>query len=1017
MRIAILGPLAAGPDAIGGARLRRLLVRLALASGRTVTVEELTDALWPEERPADPSNAVQSLVSRLRRALGSPGVLESVPGGYRLTASTDAAEFEQLVRQAATTPDPAAAASLLRQALALWRGPALGDVAADPFAIGHAARLEESRLSALEDLADADLAASDGSQSGLPELIARLSELTVEHPLRERLHATRIRALHAAGRTAEALAAYEHVRADLAAELGADPGPDLRALHLELLRATPPAGPRTNLRAPLTSFVGRDAEIERILAQLREHRLVTLVGPGGAGKTRLATTVAARVLHGPGEAEVWVAELAAVSDAADVPRAVQAALGPSLLLHPRGDTIGALAEALSGGPALLVLDNCEHLIGAAARLAEDLLGRCPELSVLATSREPLAIAGEALSPVGPLPPETAARLFTERARAADPGFAPDEQVAEICRRLDGLPLAIELAAARLRSLTLRQVAERLDDRLALLTGGSRTALPRHQTLRAVVAWSWDLADERERALAERLSVFPGTFDAEAAACLDACIDALATLVDKSLLQQAPGGRYRMLETIREFALERLADSGRGPAARAAHAAYFLRLAETAEPQLRGGGQREWMNRLAAEHDNLLAALHHAAAAGDADTAVRLAAALGPFWFTWGSKRASASWLGTALQVEGPAPAVARTIATAIYLISSAFSGAFATSLEVAGRLRELIDGLGPDDDHPLLALLEPALALFTDDDELGLAAIGRRLDHPDPWTRAILRMTRGAMLENRGDLLGMRADMLVAEAELAALGEHWGRSQALTILAGSHMVLGEFDQAVSALETAAELITALDPANPASHQRVMLAAARLMAGDAERGRRELEALANAPARGWDARLVAFAQLELGNLHRREGDVATADRLYQAASAAIERLPVMAPQFTALVLARRAHVAAAAGDMDGAARLVATAAEHTLPVKDMPVLALVGVATAAVWAARGEPGRAARVLGAAERLRGLPDAYEPDVVALTARLRGELGAAAFDEEYAGGRDLTRAEAIEQVRDVM
>ncbi|MFE0077309.1 BTAD domain-containing putative transcriptional regulator [Nonomuraea sp. NPDC059023] len=1023
MRIAILGPLAAGSATIGGTRLRWLLVRLALAGGRAVTLEELTDALWPGAVPADPANAVQSLVSRLRRALPSPSALESVPGGYRLTAVTDAAEFEQLVRQAAATPDPAASASLLRRALGLWRGPALADVTAAPFATGHAARLEESRLSAIEDLAEADLTLADlRGAPGLSEVVARLSELTVRHPLRERLHAIRIRALHAAGRTAEALAAYEHLRHALADELGADPGPDLRALHLDLLRATPPPPRRTNLRTPLTSFVGRTTEIDRILGQLRDHRLVTLVGPGGAGKTRLATTVAALVLDPDAtpvddvREGVWLVELAAVSDPGDVAQAVQAVLGAAPPRRPPSDTTGRLAEALSGGPVLLVLDNCEHLVDAAARLADDLLGRCPELTVLATSREPLGIAGEALSPVGPLPLDLAVRLFEERAVAADPSFEPGAQVAEICRRLDGLPLAIELAAARLRSLTLSQVAERLDDRFALLTGGSRTSLPRHQTLRAVVAWSWDLAEDGERALAERLSVFAGTFDAGAAGCVGTSLDALAALVDKSLLQQAPGGRYRMLETIREFALERLVAGGGAEAARDAHAAYFLRLAEIAEPHLRGGAQREWINRLIGEHDNLLAALHHAAAREDADTAVRLAAALGQFWMTWGNNSDSVGWLKTALAVPGPAPVRARTIATAVMLTNSAFGGAPNNPGQSVEGVQELIDAIDPDDDHPLLALIEPALGLFTDDDALGLAAVERHLDHPDPWTRAVLRMARGALLENRGDSLGMRADLLVAEAELAALGEHWARSQALTILAGSHVLLGEFDRAVTALETAIELIRALDAANTTGHQRVWLAGARILRGDAARGRAELEALAAEPPRGWNASSVAFAQLELGDLARRAGDLTEAGRLYAISSRTIERLPVVAPQFHALILAQRAHLSAALGDVADAARRVRGAVERALSVKDMPVLATIGVAAAAVWAARGEPARAARVLGATEQLRGLPAVHHPDVIALTARLRAELGEAAFGKEYAEGSGLTREQAVSQVRDL-
>ena len=463
---------------------------------------------------------------------------------------------------------------------------------------------------------------------------------------------------------------------------------------------------------------------------LDASRLVTLVGPGGAGKTRLAGETAQRVLERFPDG-AWLAELAPVTDPGEVPQAVLSALGPreSRMIAGNGSPAataallrsaeGHLIETLAEKRVLLILDNCEHLVGAAADLAETLLGHAPGLRVLATSREPLTIDGESLFPVPPwgLPdangldefclrireserisaiglPETgngtnngtgtststadgcrtgadtrtraketrgaaprsgaaapltatdtvlaypAVRLFADRAAAVVPDFAVDADtlpdIIQICRSLDGLPLAIELAAARLRTLPLHQIASRLGDRFRLLTGGSRTAMPRHQTLRAVVAWSWELLSEGERGLAERLAVFPGGVTAEAAAAVtpgldpDAAFDLLSALVDKSLLQSVPTGpgeepRFRMLETLREYGADRLDEADRLAATRRAHAAYFRKLAETAEPELRRSEQMMWLKRLNAERDNILAALRFAAADHDADTAVRISA--------------------------------------------------------------------------------------------------------------------------------------------------------------------------------------------------------------------------------------------------------------------------------------------------------------------------------------------------------------------------------------------------------
>ncbi|MEU4534482.1 BTAD domain-containing putative transcriptional regulator [Streptosporangium sp. NPDC023825] len=1047
MRVGILGPLevtAAGESVeIGGVRLRVLLIRLALGTGRVVTADELSDALWPEEQPADRANAVRSLVARLRRSLPDASVLRSDRGGYRLDLPPDAVDahrFERLARagrRALNGGDPEVAGPLLGEALALWRGPALADAVGAPFATAYAAGLEEARLAAIEDRAEADLASGRHAH-----LVAELSEAAIRHPLRERLQGLLLRALHAQGRQAEALAGYEKIRFRLAEELGADPGPELREIHRALLqegRAEPARPQKGNLRTALTSFVGRTAEVRRVGASLAEGRLVTLVGPGGAGKTRLATTVAGELAERwPGGA--WLVELAAVTDTADVPQAVLGALGTREVgfLDAQGaprDTTSRLAEALSRAETLIMLDNCEHLVEAVAHLAEDLLGRCPELRVLATSREPLGILGEVLCPVAPLglpEPDASARqavtspavrLLAERAAAVRPGFVVTEEnvaaVVEICRRLDGLPLAIELAAARMRSLTAPQVAERLGDRFRLLTGGSRTALPRHRTLRAVVDWSWDLLGG-ERRFAERLAVFPGGISVEAAerVCAEpgTALDLLGALVDRSLLQvvEAPQPRFRMLETIREYGLERLAENGEIARVRAAHAAYFLDLAETAEPFLREERQLVWMAVLEAEHDNLLAALHFAADAGDADTAVRLAAALSTFWMMRENYAEAVVRLRLALDVPGEVSSERRSAATAFHMINRMLSGEHEGLEDIVERFRSLAGTIDPDTEDPFLALVEPIFTIFTDDVVRGVAAVERRMSHPDPWTRAMLFMIRSALLENEGEQAGRRRDLLAATAGFRDLGDRWGLAQVLSSLAEAHLVFGDFDEAVEAMEEAIRLLGELNPDDPAAHQRIMLADARAQQGDVDRARAELLAMTRSGERRWSRRNIAFAWLALGDLARRADDLEGAQRHYEAAATGIEGIGFVAPQFRALILQAMAHLAVDRRDPVAAERWLTEATDWAVKGKDMPVLARVGVAAAALRAHRGDLAGAAETLGAAERLRGAPDRFNREIAELTRRLRDALGDAAYDAAHARGMALDRAAALDQVR---
>ncbi|MEE1816230.1 BTAD domain-containing putative transcriptional regulator [Streptomyces sp. SP18ES09] len=685
----VLGPCQAfrtddGTEVVlSGARLRALLTALASAGGRAVGPGALVDQVWADDDDQDRTAALQALVGRLRRALGREAVVSAPGGGYRLAAGPDAVDlhrFERLAAEGAAAlaaGEAERAAALLDEALGLWRGPALADLPgrdAEPLVV----RVEQRHAQARRDRLAADLALGRAAA-----VLAPLAALAAGQPLDEPLQALRIRALRAAGRPAEALAVYEEVRAALADRLGTDPGPELRSLHAGLLseEAPDPAPPPTSgiLPARLTSFIGRDGELAALAAGWAGRRLVTLTGPGGVGKTRLALEAA-----GTYEGPVHLAELASVREESTVVAAVLTALGardtqlwhtPAVDRAGPGGRFGELVEHCAGRRMLLVLDNCEHVVAEAAELAQALLTRCPGVTVLATSREPLGVPGEEVRPLGPLPGDMALRLLAERGAAARPGFDPagdPEAAEEVCRRLDGLPLAIELAAARLRILSVRQIADRLDDRFRLLTSGARTLLPRQQTLRAVVDWSWDLLDASERAVLRRLAVFAGGCELAAAeaVCADgpgappappgAVLDvlgALGSLVDKSLVVAAPDGggmRFRLLETVAEYAGERLDEAGERAAAERRHLTYHRELARRTDPELRGPGQVAAVARLEREHDNLRGALRTAVALGEEQEALCLVHALSWFWQLRNHQAEARTWAVEACRL-GPDP--------------------------------------------------------------------------------------------------------------------------------------------------------------------------------------------------------------------------------------------------------------------------------------------------------------------------------------------------------------------------
>ena len=720
---------------VPGARLRALLIALALEAGQAVPKATLVDWIWGERPPPGAANALQRLVSRLRKALPE-GLVEGQTDGYRLSVEPDAVDavrFERLVGRARNDGDPRRV-SMLREALAMWRGAAMQDVGLQDSAAFDAAvtRLEGLRLTAMEDRFEAEV-----SLGHTVELVTELTDLVAAHPLRERLVAALMRALVAAGRDTEALLVYQRTRETLAGALGVDPSPQLSALHVALLRGElgrRQENRKTNLRAELTSFVGKDADVATVRELIADHRLTTLIGPGGSGKTRLATETA-RTLLGKMPDGTWLVELVPIGADGDVAQSTLAALGLRDELlggAPNAEPMERLIAAIREREALLILDNCEHVIESVAAFAHRVLGECQRLRILATSREPLGITGETLWLVEPLAlPEADAdageiesspvvRLLRDRAGAVRRDLATDARalstMARVCQALDGMPLAIELAAARLRTMSIDQLAYRLDDRFRLLTSGSRTALPHHRTLRAVVDWSWELLTEAERTVLRRLAVFSGgaSLDAAEQVCggdsveRREVLELLTALAEKSLLltegDMTP--RYRMLGTIKEYARARLAEAGESDLARHAHLAYFTRLAETAEPKLRRAEQLEWLAALVVEHDNIAVAMRGALAAGEAAGAMRLAAGAGWYWWLGGHRAEGIELLTAATTIPGE---VSDEIRAMVYaLVVQFLSSGRSDQYQVAEWIHEAYwFSQRSQHGNPLLGLVEP----------------------------------------------------------------------------------------------------------------------------------------------------------------------------------------------------------------------------------------------------------------------------------------------------------------------
>ena len=909
LEIRLLGPfevvVGGKPVDVPGAKRRALVACLALRSGRVVSTDTLVEALWGSDLPSAPRNAVQHHVTRLRRALG-PDTIRLAADGYALEAAVlDALEFEELLaaaRGALRAGDARGAADTIADALALWRGPALLGLPQSSWATAEAGRLGSLRLDALEERFEAALALGEHA-----DLVPAIRAALEESPFRERLWGQLMLALYRCGRQADALEVFQEARQTLLEELALEPGPELRRLQEAILAHDPAIAPvplapqwRGNLPAPSTSFIGREAELIRVVELLSAHRLVTLTGPPGVGKSRLALE-AARSVESELSDGAWHVDLARAVRSADVVRLAAQSLD-ARGADPLARTVARLRET----DAMLVFDSCEHVIQETARVVQTVLRGCPGVRVVATSREVLHVPGEVRFTVEPLAvPDDgssdtvgvpAVELFTARARAARPGFELTEDdawlAAEISRLVDGLPLAIELAAARVNVLGLAEILSLVTRRLELLR--DQPATDAGAALATLVEWSYDLLHADEKTLLHHVAVhrggapLPALVEAGADRGLDEMmvVELLGTLVDKSIVSvsfPSAAARYDLLDTVRDYALERLAEGGGLVAARRAHAEYFAAFADTAHGALRGPEWRAWVGRLELERDNLWAALTYAQEAPDAGIAGRLGTLA---WYFALAERVSEGRrfvelaLGTASD-DAPAP---------LRLELEAFLCFFATeevnldgAIEIGERALVATEPLPPQ-----AALVEATLALAraeAGDGEraavLAEQAHARVQPTGDDWSVAVTSLIRAQVAALAGDVPTVAAMAAQAHRHAGAIGFDAFQVPALLLEAWVAERRGDESTAAESYQRAFALAGQAGFADHAAFALAGLGSVAFASGNLrkaeELGRRALAA-AEAARSPWAA---ADARVRLGRVLSAAGAADSAEALYRS----------------------------------------------------------------------------------------------------------------------------------------
>ena len=898
-RLEVLGPVRLDGADVPGHPMRSLLVSLALAgTGAPRSVSSLAEDVWGPAQPQNPRAALQTLISRLR-ALGGPDIVASGPGGYALgEVTSDLDDVRQSLARQPGSPEDAVAE--LRAAASLWReglAADLGDSALAGTVAGLATTLREDLLRAL---------AAAQTAAGCPrDAVDTLRELIELRPFDEPAHIALMQALADGDRTAESLAVFARFREGLREALGATAGAAITELNARLLRAED-RGPRVRigLRSAPNELIGRDEELVRARTLLRASRLVTVLGAGGLGKTRFAQALAAE----SDAPVVIVVPLAGVRADEGVPLAIAAALGISeTAAHrrlaeplPRPDLAQRIIGALGDRTTLLVLDNCEQVVEGAARWTADLLAAVPALRVLATSRSPLAIAAESVLALEPLEIDAAeeapaVRLFLQRARSVRPGATlPLDGVARLCARLDGLPLAIELAAARVRTMSLAQIEERLEDRFALLTTGDRSAPERHRTLEAVIEWSWELLPVDAREALASLSVLPGGFSSEAAAAVlavpfaDDLLDVLASQSLLTIVEDADSGslRFRMLETVREFGHDRLAEASRADAAWEAVIAWALAyVAEQGAPaRLFPSGLTAHGHRaVTEEHDNLVHVLRHLIETSRADEAAALFSVLAQSWFIRGS---FTEFLGYA-----PAMAAAgeradagddrSVIALALAALGCMIAGdSGATRALAVVRAREQSIG----------TRLSPAWRLVV----RALLASGRgagpglpELVGPGepPAVQLVAELLRSHAAENDGEPEDAMTAARSGWERARSLGERWAEGMAADLAAQLAAQSARASEALIWLERAAAVFREYDAQDQLNHQEWVRGGVLLCLGRAGDARRLFQHLIDEGGLSQDGlELTSIGAYGLAEADLQDGDLVSAAASFDRALA-------------------------------------------------------------------------------------------------------------------------------------